>query len=207
MLLDEITAALDPVLVGEVLEVVRELRGNGMTMVLATHEMGFAREIADHGVLPAGRPHRRARPARADVHRADAAGDARLPRPRHRRGAPLTARTPPVASLPMSARARRLAAIVAVAAARVVRRRGRCGPAATPTMPCRSGTSPGWDTLARVDPVRPACRRRPVPGGPVVVPRGAVQRRCSTADARSGTLPGAPVPAGLQPGAVRAAAP
>jgi polar amino acid transport system ATP-binding protein len=47
MLLDEITAALDPVLVGEVLEVVREMRGTGMTMVLATHEMGFAREIAD----------------------------------------------------------------------------------------------------------------------------------------------------------------
>ena len=47
MLLDEITAALDPVLVGEVLELVRELRTGGMTMLLATHEMGFAREIAD----------------------------------------------------------------------------------------------------------------------------------------------------------------
>jgi polar amino acid transport system ATP-binding protein len=47
MLLDEITAALDPVLVGEVLEVVREMRASGMTMLLATHEMGFAREIAD----------------------------------------------------------------------------------------------------------------------------------------------------------------
>ena len=47
MLLDEITAALDPVLVGEVLEVVREMRATGMTMLLATHEMGFAREIAD----------------------------------------------------------------------------------------------------------------------------------------------------------------
>ena len=47
MLLDEITAALDPVLVGEVLNVVREMRNDGMTMVLATHEMGFAREIAD----------------------------------------------------------------------------------------------------------------------------------------------------------------
>jgi len=47
MLLDEVTAALDPVLVGEVLDVIRELRANGMTMVLATHEMGFAREIAD----------------------------------------------------------------------------------------------------------------------------------------------------------------
>lgn len=47
MLLDEITSALDPELVGEVLDVVRELRSNGMTMLLATHEMAFAREIAD----------------------------------------------------------------------------------------------------------------------------------------------------------------
>ena len=47
MLLDEITSALDPELVGEVLDVVRELKRAGMTMMLATHEMGFAREIAD----------------------------------------------------------------------------------------------------------------------------------------------------------------
>ncbi|MGW2260312.1 amino acid ABC transporter ATP-binding protein [Streptomyces sp. NPDC001780] len=47
LLLDEITAALDPELVGEVLSVVRDLKEDGMTMVLATHEMGFAREIAD----------------------------------------------------------------------------------------------------------------------------------------------------------------
>ena len=47
MLLDEITSALDPELVGEVLDVVRELKTNGMTMLLATHEMAFAREIAD----------------------------------------------------------------------------------------------------------------------------------------------------------------
>ena len=47
MLLDEVTAALDPVLVGEVLNVIREVRAGGMTMVIATHEMGFAREIAD----------------------------------------------------------------------------------------------------------------------------------------------------------------
>jgi len=47
MLLDEITSALDPELVGEVLDVVRELKSTGMTMLLATHEMGFAREIAD----------------------------------------------------------------------------------------------------------------------------------------------------------------
>jgi polar amino acid transport system ATP-binding protein len=47
MLLDEITSALDPELVGEVLTVVRELKAAGMTMLIATHEMGFAREIAD----------------------------------------------------------------------------------------------------------------------------------------------------------------
>ncbi|MFG2227295.1 amino acid ABC transporter ATP-binding protein [Streptomyces sp. NPDC048644] len=47
LLLDEITAALDPELVGEVLAVVRDLKDQGMTMVLATHEMGFAREVAD----------------------------------------------------------------------------------------------------------------------------------------------------------------
>ncbi len=47
MLLDEITSALDPELVGEVLDVVRDLKADGMTMLLATHEMGFAREIAD----------------------------------------------------------------------------------------------------------------------------------------------------------------
>jgi polar amino acid transport system ATP-binding protein len=47
MLLDEVTSALDPELVGEVLNVIRELAAGGMTMLIATHEMGFAREIAD----------------------------------------------------------------------------------------------------------------------------------------------------------------
>jgi polar amino acid transport system ATP-binding protein len=47
MLLDEVTSALDPELVGEVLEVVRELAAGGMTMLIATHEMAFAREIAN----------------------------------------------------------------------------------------------------------------------------------------------------------------
>jgi len=47
MLLDEVTSALDPELVAEVLEVIRELAAGGMTMLIATHEMGFAREIAD----------------------------------------------------------------------------------------------------------------------------------------------------------------
>ncbi len=47
MLPDEVTSALDPELVWEVLSLLRELRGEGMTMVLATHEMGFARQVAD----------------------------------------------------------------------------------------------------------------------------------------------------------------
>ena len=47
LLLDEITAALDPELVAEVLDVIRELAAEGMTLVLATHEMGFARDVAD----------------------------------------------------------------------------------------------------------------------------------------------------------------
>ncbi len=46
LLLDEITSALDPVLVAEVLTTIRELAGQGMTMVIATHEMGFARDVA-----------------------------------------------------------------------------------------------------------------------------------------------------------------
>ena len=46
MLLDEVTSALDPELVAEVLEVIRELAADGMTMLIATHEMGFARDIA-----------------------------------------------------------------------------------------------------------------------------------------------------------------
>ena len=56
MLFDEITSALDPELVGEVLQLVRELKQDGTTMLLATHEMGFAREVADRVVfLDAGR--------------------------------------------------------------------------------------------------------------------------------------------------------
>ena len=47
LLLDEITSALDPELVGEVLEQVRELKGQGMTMLIATHEMNFARDVAN----------------------------------------------------------------------------------------------------------------------------------------------------------------
>ena len=63
ILLDEITSALDPELVGEVLDVVRDLKASGMTMLFATHEMAFARDISDrvcflhHGeILEAGPP-------------------------------------------------------------------------------------------------------------------------------------------------------
>jgi len=56
LLLDEVTSALDPELVGEVLALVRELAGGGMTMVIATHEMAFAREVANRVCfLDAGR--------------------------------------------------------------------------------------------------------------------------------------------------------
>jgi polar amino acid transport system ATP-binding protein len=47
MLLDEVTSALDPELIAEVLDVIRELKEMGMTMLIATHEMGFARDVAD----------------------------------------------------------------------------------------------------------------------------------------------------------------
>ena len=56
MLLDEVTSALDPELVGEVLATVRDLKEEGVTMLIATHEMGFAREVADTvGYLHEGR--------------------------------------------------------------------------------------------------------------------------------------------------------
>lgn len=51
LLLDEITSALDPELVGDVLDTLRDLRNDGMTMVLATHEMSFARDVADRIVF------------------------------------------------------------------------------------------------------------------------------------------------------------
>jgi polar amino acid transport system ATP-binding protein len=47
MLLDEVTSALDPELVGEVLALIRDVKEQGMTMLIATHEMAFARQVAD----------------------------------------------------------------------------------------------------------------------------------------------------------------
>jgi polar amino acid transport system ATP-binding protein len=64
MLLDEVTSALDPELVGEVLSLLAELKQTGLTMVIATHEMGFAREVADEVCfLHEGRVHERGTPA------------------------------------------------------------------------------------------------------------------------------------------------
>ncbi|WP_407318698.1 amino acid ABC transporter ATP-binding protein [Isoptericola halotolerans] len=64
LLLDEVTSALDPELVGEVLDLLVALRDEGTTMVVATHEMGFAREVADEVVfLHDGRVHERGAPA------------------------------------------------------------------------------------------------------------------------------------------------
>ena len=53
MLFDEPTSALDPEMVGEVLEVMKELARNGMTMVVVTHEMGFAREVGNRALFMA----------------------------------------------------------------------------------------------------------------------------------------------------------
>ena len=53
MLFDEPTSALDPEMVGEVLELMKELAQSGMTMVVVTHEMGFARDVADRVIFMA----------------------------------------------------------------------------------------------------------------------------------------------------------
>ena len=65
MLFDEPTSALDPELVGEVLGVMKKLASEGMTMVVVTHEMGFAREVADQLVFMDGGVDRRERGPRA----------------------------------------------------------------------------------------------------------------------------------------------
>ena len=79
MLLDEITSALDPQLVSDVLGLVRELADSGMTMIVATHEMGFAREVADKVCfLDSGSHPRGERPGR-DLHEPARAAHARVP--------------------------------------------------------------------------------------------------------------------------------
>ena len=86
LLLDEVTSALDPELVAEVLDVIRELAAGGMTMVIATHEMGFARDIADRVCfLDAGRILEQGPPG-ADLQRAARGADAAVPAADHRGG-------------------------------------------------------------------------------------------------------------------------
>ncbi len=64
MLFDEVTSALDPELVKEVLDVMRELAAEGMTMIVVTHEMGFAKDVADRVVfMDEGRVIEEGRPA------------------------------------------------------------------------------------------------------------------------------------------------
>ncbi|BCJ38181.1 ABC transporter [Actinocatenispora thailandica] len=76
LLLDEVTSALDPELVGEVLAMVRDLKSDGMTMLLATHEMGFAKQVADRVCfLSEGRILEQGTPA-------EVLGDPRQPRTR-----------------------------------------------------------------------------------------------------------------------------
>ena len=87
LLLDEITSALDPELVAEVLGVVRELAAGGMTMLIATHEMGFARDIANRVCFLDAGPDPRGGTARPDLPRPDRGADAAVPRPGHRRRA------------------------------------------------------------------------------------------------------------------------
>ena len=62
MLFDEPTSALDPELVGDVLDVMRDLAEDGMTMIVVTHEMGFAREVGDSAGLHGRRRGGRVRP-------------------------------------------------------------------------------------------------------------------------------------------------
>ena len=64
ILFDEPTSALDPELVGEVLSVIKDLATSGTTLIIVTHEIGFAREVADRGRLPRRRPDRRTGSAR-----------------------------------------------------------------------------------------------------------------------------------------------
>ena len=67
MLFDEVTSALDPELVGEVLEVMIRLAGEGMTMMVVTHEMGFAREVGTRMLFLDDGPDRRGGRAEGDV--------------------------------------------------------------------------------------------------------------------------------------------
>ena len=84
LLLDEITSALDPELVAEVSNIVRDLARDGMTMLLATHEMGFAREVSTKVCFLDERRRPRGGPARADLRGPGERAHARLPQADHR---------------------------------------------------------------------------------------------------------------------------
>ena len=98
LLLDEITSALDPELVAEVLNIVRDLARDGMTMLLATHEMGFAREVASKVCfLFDGVVHEEGPPER-DLRRPEGRAHARVPEADHRGGAAVGQGSPGAAS-------------------------------------------------------------------------------------------------------------
>ena len=104
LLLDEVTSALDPELVAEVLNVIRELAAGGMTMLIATHEMGFARDIASRVCfLDAGRILEQGPPAQIFEEPREAA-DAPVPQPDHRGGA-AAGLSAPGSGAPLSGRA------------------------------------------------------------------------------------------------------
>ena len=90
LLLDEVTSALDPELVAEVLNLIRELAGGGMTMLIATHEMGFAKDIADEVCfLDEGRIVEKGPPA-GDLHGPPASAHPTVPAADRRGGEALT---------------------------------------------------------------------------------------------------------------------
>ena len=80
MLFDEVTSALDPELVKEVLDVMRELAAEGMTMIVVTHEMGFARDVGDQVVFMDDGVDRRAGPAGRGPRQPARGADAEIPR-------------------------------------------------------------------------------------------------------------------------------
>ena len=84
MLFDEVTSALDPELVKEVLDVMRELADEGMTMIVVTHEIGFAREAADRVIFMDGGVIVEEGPPVAGPRRPARGADQALPRPRPR---------------------------------------------------------------------------------------------------------------------------
>ena len=203
MLLDEVTSALDPELVAEVLEVIGELAAGGMTMVIATHEMGFARDIAtrvcflDDGViLEQGT-------ARADVRLTARASDAAVPaadrerapalsvRPRRRRRRPDVQSTGRVSSATNASSARTFFAATRVAAAA----RNRCGSASQTGwrfQPAASTASAVTVTGAGREPSGPISRRtvqrvRDVSTTSSLWPRSSMEaRRAAPPSATSG---------------------